>query len=117
MLAKVNGQDVVSAVANFALSGPVVQSPTPVLPGYQETNAPRRQDGSIALAWAPVPGVSYYQWVLTPAGGVPITSGLEYTESRGFFGLAAGSYTGKVRACLAVPPAACAPGSDAGWGP
>ncbi len=117
VLVKVNGQDVQSAVANFVLSGPAVQSPAPVIPGYQETAVPRRQDGSIALAWAPVPGVSYYQWVLYPATGAPIVSGLEFTDARGVFSLAPGNYTGKVRACLAVPPAACVPDSDVGWGP
>lgn len=115
VLAAVNGQSVQSAVANFVLSGPVVTSPTPVFPGYQETNAPRRHDGSIALAWAPVPGASAYQWVLNPPTGSPIVSAVEFTDARGVFGLAPGAYTGKVRACFSV--SLCAANSDTGWGP
>lgn len=117
VLVTANGQNLVSGVSNFLVSGPTLQSPTPVIPGYQETNAPRHISGGLELSWAPVPGAQYHQFILYPAdGSSPFSSNFE-GSGRVFFGIRPGSYYGKVRACLLAAPAVCPPDSDTGWGP
>jgi hypothetical protein len=75
--------------------------------------------GNILLSWSPVPGASLYEYYVSGAGLDPAVRGTSpgtlvqvplFTT-----GNAATGYSAIVRAC--PEGAACAPGSDSGWGP
>ncbi len=99
----------------FNVSGSSATAPTMVSPAHNGTVG----TGNIQLGWSPVPGSTLYEYYVAVLGQGSatvrgVTPGL--LAEVPLTGSGGGTvYSGIVRACPAG--AACAPGSDAGWGP
>ncbi|MFN7921344.1 MAG: SBBP repeat-containing protein [Bryobacteraceae bacterium] len=106
-----------SAPVGFIVQGTSSTAPTPTSPTHEGTV----KQGSVALAWTPVPGTVFYQYAVFKAGdSQPAATGLTpgLLASVQLTAQGAGTkYSAILRAC---PPAGfemCKPDSDAGWGP